>query len=201
MRYPGLLLLVFFVLPECCLADSNGEFPGKGDYEGWKTSSNLADEGIELAKRGSFQQAISVYNQAIKVYAFDSSVYYNRGVAQRKLGDFNGAIESFSKATTLEPGFASAWYNLGNAYDAAGKLQDAEKALREAGRLDLRHFNSQYNLGMNLAKQERFADARAVFERALTLAVNEQDRNDVQEHLEKIKKKLPKENVGSAEKK
>ncbi len=190
MRHIGLTLLVLLLGHNVCLADSNGEFPGKGDYESWKKASNLADEGIELAKRGSLQQAITVYNQAVRAYSFDSSVFYNRGVAQKKLGDFAGAIESFTKSTSLEPGFASAWYNLGNAYDAAGKLPDAEKALREAGRLDARHFNAQYNLGMNLFKQERYSDSKEVFEHALQLAVNDQDRNDVREYLGRTEKKL-----------
>lgn len=170
------------------LADSNGEFPGKGDYESWKTASNLVDEGIELAKRGAFQQAISVYNRAATVYPHDSSVFYNRGVAQKKLGDFAGAIESFSKASTLEPGFASAWYNLGNAYDAAGKIADAEKPLRQAIRLDSSHFNSQFNLGVNLFKQNKFDEARSVFEQASKLALNDQDRADIQGYKDKLAK-------------
>lgn len=52
-------------------ADSNGEFPGRGDLESWKTVSNLVDDGIELAKR---RQAISVYNRAAAIHAYDSFI-------------------------------------------------------------------------------------------------------------------------------
>lgn len=187
--------LILSCLP--CLADSNGEFPGKGDYDAWKTASNLVDEGIELAKRNSLQQAISVYDRAARVYAFDSSVFYNRGVAQKKLGDAAGAVESFTRATTLEPGFASAWYNLGNALDSCGRLTEAERAFRQAARLDGRHFNSQFNLAVNLFKQKRYSDARDAFAVAGKLAANDQDRSDIQSYDEKINKFLPAPTVTS----
>ena len=188
MEKLAIALALLLSLARAGLADSNGEFPGKGDWESWKTASNLVDDGIELAKRGAFQQAVSVYNRAATVYPYDSSVFYNRGVAQKKLGDFSGAIESFSKATTLEPGFASAWYNLGNAYDAAGKIVEAEKPFRQAIRLDGRHFNSQFNLGVNLLKQNKFDDARSAFDQAAKLALNDQDRADIQAYMEKLAK-------------
>lgn len=186
------MLLGLALTNPAALADSNGEFPGQGDYDDWKKSSNLADEGIELAKRGNLRQAIGLYNQAIHIYAHDGSVYYNKGIAQKKLGDFAAAIESFREATRLEPGFASAWYNLGNAYDSADKHVDAEKAFREAVRLDPGHFNAWFNLGVSLFKQARYAQADEAFNHATKLAANQQDRDDIAAYKAKLAKKLGK---------
>lgn len=99
-------------------------------------SGKLNIEGNELARQGKFKEAITKYDQAIRVDPPYQEPWYNRGKAKLTLGDFKGAIGDFDKALELyrdNEGKSDIYNNRGIAkkknHDLNGAITDYNAAL------------------------------------------------------------------------
>jgi tetratricopeptide (TPR) repeat protein len=77
--------------------------------------------------------------------------------------------DQFRMATFVQPDFARAWNNLGLALVHMGQVEEAEVSYREAITRKPRLISPYVNLAVLLLKEERFAEAIEVFERARQL--------------------------------
>ena len=89
----------------------------------------LAEEyfsrGIIAYKNGNTQQALSDFNQTIKINPDDALAYYNRGVVYDDLGNMQQAISDYNQTIKINPYDADAYNNRGNAYSRLGNAQQA----------------------------------------------------------------------------
>lgn len=85
---------------------------------------------------GSYREAISDFDMAIRINPRDSDAYSSRGGAYGKLGDAEQAIKDFDEAITMNPGNSSAYFNRGITYGKMGRRQQAFEDLKSAARLD-----------------------------------------------------------------
>jgi tetratricopeptide (TPR) repeat protein len=92
-----------------------------------------------------------------------------RGVERAGEGDRVGSLREFEAATRLDPGNARAWYLLGSA-QRDRKPGDGLPALRRAAALAPREAEYQREAGAALRNAGRFEEARALLERAVSLA-------------------------------
>ncbi len=79
----------------------------------------------ELYVGGSYADAISYFNQAIKAEPNSSELYYNRGLSFIHLENYDEALQDLSKAIELNPRFNEAHYSRGLIYEY---LHDFDKA-------------------------------------------------------------------------
>ena len=63
-------------------------------------------------QKSRFQDAISLYNQVLKMGYESSNLYYNIGNAYYKIKDYTSAVYYYEKALKLEPGNSDARFNL-----------------------------------------------------------------------------------------
>ena len=68
-------------------------------------SLKLKDEGNALFKTKQFKQALSKYQDAIKMNPTEAMFFLNQGVCYKYLGNKEAALESFAKALVLKPGY------------------------------------------------------------------------------------------------
>ncbi len=74
-----------------------------------KENKHIFNEfGIELRKKGMFEEAISNYLKAISIDPGDEVLYYNLGRAYYEEGKFEEALGQLKKALTLKPDFEDA---------------------------------------------------------------------------------------------
>ena len=95
------------------------------DIERETMAMQKLNEGVKLWEKGNFQEAISLYNEAIQIKPDLSWAYNNRGVAYNDLGNYQQAIADCNKAIELDPKYAGAYSNRGVAYDDLGNYQQA----------------------------------------------------------------------------
>jgi tetratricopeptide (TPR) repeat protein len=92
-------------------------------------SSRSADKafaaGLAYAEKGSWQQAIDAYADALKGKPDWIDVYVNRGVARAALGDHAGAIADYDAALRLDPKDTGALVNRGVARHELGQYKEA----------------------------------------------------------------------------
>ena len=122
-----LILLVLFAAG--CSDDSetdNGEAQnGKSDDVGLSQSEKEFNKGVDFAKKGDYQTAISCYTEAIRLNPKDADAYSIRGIAYQNLEKYDEAIRDYSDAIRLNPKYGNAYYNRGIAYQEKG---DSDKA-------------------------------------------------------------------------
>jgi len=88
MRIPvfPILLLLTFALVGC----SNAEI-------------DHSDAGVQLSSAGRWEEAITEFDEAIRLNPRDVLAYYNRAIAYHNFGEYERAIEDYDKALGFNP--------------------------------------------------------------------------------------------------
>ncbi len=111
-------------------------FPGKGNYQDWQNSLPIISQGESFGSAGRYDEAISKYKEAIRMYPYLPDPYIDMGVAQHKKGDLQGAVGSLKAGLALDPNDWTGWNDLAGVYfdlhDRANCLQAARRALELA---------------------------------------------------------------------
>ena len=74
---------------------------------------SILKKGNELQAQGRVNEAINIYNNAIKQDSRNPEVYYYRGNAYFDLKNYKSAIADFNECIKLNPKHLSAIYNRG----------------------------------------------------------------------------------------
>lgn len=186
------ILTTQLLVSQIAVADPSREFPGTGSYEKWKAAADSSDDGFDYARRNQFNNAIQCYDEAIQLYPYDASFYYNKATALNKMGRAKDSLPLFKKAIELEPTFTSAWYNLGNAQQSLNDLVAAEASFKSTVKLDPKHMHAWFNLGENLLTQKKLLDAKDAFAHASALPCTDQDKKDITNYQADIERLLRK---------
>jgi type IV pilus assembly protein PilF len=91
-----------------------------------------------------------------------AAAYYTRG-------DLRTALDELKQVLAIEPGFSDAMELRGLIYDLMGEPVLAEESFRRASQLDPRNGSVSHNHGWYLCRKQRYPEADAMFDRALTL--------------------------------
>jgi protein O-mannosyl-transferase len=125
--------------------------------------------GIALGEQGQLDQAISHYQDAIRLKPGYADAHNNLGNALSEQGQLDQAISHFQEAIRLMPGCADAHNNLGNALLKQGQIDAAIAHYQETIRLEPDHVNAHNNLGGAFFKKGRMADAIRQYQEAIRL--------------------------------
>lgn len=91
-------------------------------------------QGLELAKQGDAEAAITAFDRSITLAPDEYLVWYNRGVCKSMLNNYEEALPDFEKALKLAPGFKKACLNRGIARrhlaDYDGAMADYNSVLK-----------------------------------------------------------------------
>ena len=89
--------------------------------------------GNQLSNEGRWEEAVTEYDEAIRLNPRDSLAYYNRAGAYRNLGEYQMAIQDYEQVLGLNPRDALAYDSRADAYLELGEyqlaIQDYDEAL------------------------------------------------------------------------
>ncbi len=94
-----------------------------------------------------YQDAITAYDEAIRLQPEFANAYVNRGLAKEKLGQHESAIMDYSSAIKIDPALAGAYNNRGSAQRRLGQYFLALEDLNTAIQLDPRYVKAYVNRG------------------------------------------------------
>ena len=132
----------------------------------WLAQNNL---GEVLLQKGSVNEAISHYQQALKIKPDYGDAHYNLGNALMRKGSVGEAISHYQQALQINPADADAHYNLGIALLQNGDIDEAMVHYRQALQINPRHAEAHNNLGIALFQKGSFDDAIAEFQQAIQI--------------------------------
>ena len=94
-----------------------------------------------------YQDAITAYNEAIRLQPDFANAYVNRGLAKEQLGQHESAIMDYSSAIEIAPTFAGAYNNRGSAKRRLEQYFSALEDLSTAIQLDPHYVKAYVNRG------------------------------------------------------
>ena len=95
----------------------------------------------------SYEDAITAYNEAIRLRPDFANAYVNRGLAKEKLGQHESAIMDYSSAIKIDPALAGAYNNRGSAQRKLGQHFLALEDLSTAIQIEPRYVKAYVNRG------------------------------------------------------
>ena len=139
-----------------------------------------------LLASGRWQEAAQVYEAVLRKHPENAAANYGLGRVRAVRKDLEGAVESFRKACALFPNFGPAHYALAQTYKRLGKTDQSleELALYDRDKTSMPNRGDelldeiwalsanpqdQMRLGMELARQGKFAEAVAAYEKSLQM--------------------------------
>lgn len=186
----SLACFVIFAFISAALAYNPNKFPGKGSRAAWLQSCAICNEGVALANRGKYLDAIRSYKRASTIYPYDAANYFNAGNSFSKLAEYVEAAKYYQKAIELAPDYEKAYFNMGNSLWKLKELKGAEKAYRNAIDLNPKYIDPKINLGELLLEMKRPSEAKKVLLEAQALpdAKLAENRNMIEDDLRKAQK-------------
>jgi len=132
--------------------------------------------GIEAARGGQHEAAIAKFTEAAGMMPTCHDCYYNIGYSYSQLQKWAEAEAAYKKAIELKPGSAEAYNGLATIYNAQKKFDEAAAASAKAAELSGGaatggggNAEAIYNQGVILWNAGKYADAKANFEKAISL--------------------------------
>jgi tetratricopeptide (TPR) repeat protein len=127
------------------------------------------DLGVELAKRGDYQQALRELYTSVEENPEQAHARNTLGAILFHLGRKEEAIEEYARGVQIDPQGAQLHLNLGNTLADVGKTDDAVRELNTAIRLQPGMAAAYFGLGRVLVMQKREPEAIRCFTEALRL--------------------------------
>jgi predicted Zn-dependent protease len=127
------------------------------------------DKAEALRKEGKYQQALSEYNEALKVSKDMAKPHHGIGLVYHVQRKYSQAIEEYKKALKVDPDYVFAYNDMGITYISAGRHNDAVPPLKKAIEIYENFDHAHANLGEAYYKLKQYPDATKSLETAITL--------------------------------
>ena len=139
-----------------------------------ENADKVIEEALALEKRGKFQEALKLLDDATKLYPDNQFVFVNRGnIYSNHFGDYDKAIADYNKTIELNPKFSWPYMNRAIAY---GRLKRWEEAIVDYGRaidLDANYADAYNGRAWSYCQIGKFEEALPDVNKALELKPNE----------------------------
>ncbi len=129
----------------------------------------LNNEGIAQVDRGAYLDAVSSFDEAIKLYPDFADAHYHLGVTLQRMKSYDRAVQELERAATLQRDNVEYRYALGNAHYYREAYPAAVRAFRKTLDLAPRHRKAQYSLASALEKMGEVSSAISAWQRYLEI--------------------------------
>jgi tetratricopeptide (TPR) repeat protein len=141
------------------------------------------EAGVALSNEGKYDEAVAKFNEVIAQVPKCAECYSNIGAVYMRKKDFDQAEAAYKKAIEIDPNSADAYSGLATVYNSQKKFEEAAEASAQAMKLAsaaatapggsaAASASTVFNQGVIAWNAGRIADAKKMFEQAVTLDAN-----------------------------
>lgn len=124
-------------------------------------------QGMQLLKRGDYQQAEFKLQEASKVIQKNPNLFVNLGNACRANKHWQQAVAAYEKAIAIDVTYAPAYTQMGRCYELMGNMEKAGMYYQKALDYDKDYLIGQIFMGWYLLNREKYKKAEKYFDRVL----------------------------------
>ncbi|MEW6350027.1 MAG: tetratricopeptide repeat protein [Thermodesulfobacteriota bacterium] len=146
-------------------------YPPQGvpHVERFARSVGLNNLGVAFLRRGRLDEAVRVYEEALRVRPESAVTNNNLGTAKVAQGRVEESLGYFRKAIEIQPRVPEPYVNLGDALMRLGRYQEAKAQLERAVAMHPTSSEARVHLGMALSNLGLPAEAQDHLRRALEI--------------------------------
>ncbi len=134
-----------------------------------KTKEGWLDEGIALYNLKRYEEALSAYEQAIRLDPTFGIAYTGKGNVLNTLERYEEALAAYEQAIRLNPNLVGVYNGKGNALYNLKRYEEALATLDRAIYVAPNYSLAYYNKGLVLQRLNRESEAQAAFKKAREL--------------------------------
>ncbi len=138
-----------------------------------KKINDLFSDALILLNLQKYEEAILLYEKAIKIDPNQYSAWYNKGLALSSLRQYEQAIYSFNKAIEIDFNQYWSWYLRGNALLNLNSNEAAIISYNKAIEIDKNQYRLWYEKGVALSNLNRYEQAMISFDKAIAIDKNQ----------------------------
>ncbi|HKQ83851.1 MAG TPA: tetratricopeptide repeat protein [Steroidobacteraceae bacterium] len=114
---------------------------------------------MELHDRGSYAEAISIYEELLAKHPDNPHLLYEIGLSSRAAGELDDCISYATQSAAAQPR-ADSFSLLGSCHDDKGDRETALRAFEQGAQIAPRDVALNFNYAVTLARLGRYAEAR-----------------------------------------
>lgn len=128
------------------------------------------EKGLALNRLGQHKEALTCFEQAIKLNPKDHTAWHRKGIELNALERYNDALRSFQTAIEIDRRDHYAWNHRAIALREQGRYEEALRSCEEALKLNRNYTFGWYTKGSILHKMGDLYGAKECFERTAKVA-------------------------------
>ncbi|NET28311.1 tetratricopeptide repeat protein [Okeania sp. SIO1I7] len=138
-------------------------------------ANDYAKQADKFFFAGRLKEAVSAYNQALKIHPEMADTWNNRGVVLTRLKMYDEAIVSYDRALQIRADYADAWNNRGVSLIELQHYQEAINSFEQAIKVKADYADAWNNRGVCLAKIQKYQEAVKSYNQAIAIKNNYSD--------------------------
>ncbi|NEN88532.1 MAG: tetratricopeptide repeat protein [Okeania sp. SIO3H1] len=138
-------------------------------------ANDYAKQADKFFFAGRLKEAVSAYNQALKIHPEMADTWNNRGVVLTRLKMYDEAIVSYDRALQIRADYADAWNNRGVCLIELQHYQEAINSFEQAIKVKADYADAWNNRGVCLAKIQKYQEAVKSYNQAIAIKNNYSD--------------------------
>lgn len=142
--------------------------PYPEDYEPESSADESVFKGDEFYKKGKFQEAMKLYEQAATETPLDYA-FVRIGDIYLRWGKYEKADEAFLKAVKINPNNAAAWFGHADMLLEEGKIKESLEALNKVLQIDPDFYMAYTSMGDVYVELEQWDKAEEMFNKSLEI--------------------------------
>lgn len=140
-----------------------------------RTMEQWLEEGNAHFKAKRYEEALTIFEQVIRLDSKSAEAYYRIGIVLEELGRTWEAFAAYRQATYLNPKFAHAYIGKGNIHVIFKRYEEALEDFQEAIRVAPKLAFGYYKMGSILIVLNRYEEALAAYESVIRLTPSSVD--------------------------
>ena len=141
--------------------------PLNQDNENLYMSNRKVEEANNLMSEGSFDNVLSILNEAIQLDSNNAAVYEKLGWFYKTRKDYDNALQNYDKALKLDPNNGAAYNGRGECYQALGNKDKARADFSQAKNITTAR--EKIREARKLCDEEKYTEATPLASDSLAL--------------------------------
>jgi len=153
-KYIAFIIILSCLLTSCQTVKNNGEDGNSISIRPVRTGKEITEtaayikKGIDLYKERKFREAITYYDEMLKLHPKDSELLIYKGAALSAINHYSEALTCYDKALELNPDSGKTWHYRGLALMQLNKTDEGIKSLQKAIEIDPSYMNGNDELSL-----------------------------------------------------